>query len=72
MSRRRSTGCRRSLPGTTTALRRRQTAMHYPFFLRLFSSYDAVFNAFKAITKDFSAQERLALFHNNAERVYRL
>ncbi|WP_168991523.1 hypothetical protein [Paraburkholderia sp. UYCP14C] len=46
--------------------------MHYPFFLRLFSSYDAVFNAFKAITKDFSAQERLALFHNNAERVYRL
>jgi predicted TIM-barrel fold metal-dependent hydrolase len=39
---------------------------------KLFSSYDAVFNAFKTITKDFSAQERRALFHDNAERVYRL
>jgi predicted TIM-barrel fold metal-dependent hydrolase len=39
---------------------------------RLFSSYDAVFDAFKAITRDFSADERRALFHDNAERVYRL
>jgi predicted TIM-barrel fold metal-dependent hydrolase len=39
---------------------------------RLFSSYDAVFDAFKAITRDFSAGERGALFHDNAERVYRL
>jgi predicted TIM-barrel fold metal-dependent hydrolase len=39
---------------------------------KLFSSYDAVFNALKAITKDFSADERRALFHDNAERVYRL
>jgi predicted TIM-barrel fold metal-dependent hydrolase len=39
---------------------------------KLFSSYDDVFNAFKAITKDFSSSERRALFHDNAERVYRL
>jgi predicted TIM-barrel fold metal-dependent hydrolase len=39
---------------------------------KLFSSYDDVFNAFKEITRDFSAQERAALFHDNAERVYRL
>ncbi|MGF6979266.1 hypothetical protein QFZ94_007781 [Paraburkholderia sp. JPY465] len=38
---------------------------------KLFSSYDAVFNAFKAITKDFSARGQRALFHDNAERVYR-
>lgn len=39
---------------------------------KLFSSYDDVFNAFKAVTKDFSASERRGLFHDNAERVYRL
>lgn len=39
---------------------------------KLFSSYDDVFNAFKAITRDFSNGERRALFHDNAERVYRL
>jgi predicted TIM-barrel fold metal-dependent hydrolase len=39
---------------------------------KLFSSYDDVFNAFKAITRDFSIGERRALFHDNAERVYRL
>jgi len=39
---------------------------------KLFSSYDGVFDAFKAITQDFSAQERCALFHDNAQRVYRL
>jgi predicted TIM-barrel fold metal-dependent hydrolase len=39
---------------------------------KLFSSYDDVFNAFKAITVDFSDAERRALFHDNAERAYRL
>ncbi|MGF6977586.1 putative TIM-barrel fold metal-dependent hydrolase [Paraburkholderia sp. JPY465] len=39
---------------------------------KLFSSYDDIFNAFKSITKDFSTSERAALFHDNAERVYRL
>jgi len=39
---------------------------------KLFSSYDAVFDAFKEITKGFSPAERRALFHDNAERVYRL
>jgi predicted TIM-barrel fold metal-dependent hydrolase len=39
---------------------------------KLFSSYDAVFDAFKAMTNDFSDSERRALFHDNAERVYRL
>ena len=39
---------------------------------KLFSSYDTVFNAFKTITQDFSDGERSALFHDNAERIYRL
>jgi predicted TIM-barrel fold metal-dependent hydrolase len=39
---------------------------------KLFSSYDDVFNAFKSVTHDFSPDERRALFHGNAERVYRL
>ncbi|MFM0140085.1 amidohydrolase family protein [Caballeronia grimmiae] len=39
---------------------------------KLFSSYDDVFNAFKSITANFSAGERTSLFHDNAERVYRL
>ena len=39
---------------------------------KLFSSYDDVFNAFKEIIRQFSADERAALFHDNAERVYRL
>ncbi len=39
---------------------------------KLFSSYDDLFNAFKTIAKDFSPQERRALFHDNAERIYRL
>jgi predicted TIM-barrel fold metal-dependent hydrolase len=39
---------------------------------KLFSSYDELFDAFKAITRDFSAAERAALFHDNAARVYRL
>jgi predicted TIM-barrel fold metal-dependent hydrolase len=39
---------------------------------KLFSSYDAIFDAFKAITADFSAADRRSLFHDNAERFYRL
>jgi predicted TIM-barrel fold metal-dependent hydrolase len=39
---------------------------------KLFSSYDDVFNAFKSITRDFSESERRGLFHDNAERIYRL
>ena len=39
---------------------------------KLFSTYGAIFDAFKAITADFSHAERLALFHDNAARIYRL
>ncbi len=39
---------------------------------RLFSSYAAVWAAYDEITKDFSAHERAALFHDNAVRVYGL
>jgi len=39
---------------------------------KLFSSYDDLFDAFKTITRNFSAAERAALFHDNAARVYRL
>ena len=39
---------------------------------KLFSSYDDVFNAFKTITQGFSDAERLALFHDNAARIYRI
>lgn len=39
---------------------------------KLFSSYEDIFNAFKAITEGFSPHERNALFHDNARRVYRL
>lgn len=39
---------------------------------KLFSSYDAIFNAFKAITRDYPHSERMALFHDNAARFYRL
>jgi L-fuconolactonase len=35
-------------------------------------SYTVLWNAFKRITRDFSAEERAALFHNTAARVYRL
>ena len=38
---------------------------------KLFSSYDDLFNAFKAITRGFSAEERRKLFHDNAARFYR-
>ena len=35
-------------------------------------SYTVLWNAFKIIAKDFSAKDRLALFHDTAVRVYRL
>ncbi len=39
---------------------------------KLFSSFDAVWDAFKEITADFSETEKAALFHDNAELYYRL
>lgn len=39
---------------------------------KLFSSYDAIVDAFKAITADYPRSDRMALFHDNAERFYRL
>lgn len=39
---------------------------------KLFSSYDAIWHAFKAITSSFSLDERHNLFYRNAERFYRL
>jgi predicted TIM-barrel fold metal-dependent hydrolase len=39
---------------------------------KLFSSYDAIFDAFKTITSGYSKAERSALFHDNATRYYRL
>jgi predicted TIM-barrel fold metal-dependent hydrolase len=39
---------------------------------KLFSSYDAIFNAFEEITAGYGTSERKALFHDNAERIYRL
>ena len=38
----------------------------------LFGDYRALWAAFDGITRDFSADERAALFHDNAVRVYRL
>ena len=35
-------------------------------------SYAVVWNAFKRISKDFSEEERAALFHDTAAQVYRL
>jgi predicted TIM-barrel fold metal-dependent hydrolase len=39
---------------------------------RLWTSYDAIFDGFKAIVSDFSEAEQSALFHDNARRVYRM
>lgn len=39
---------------------------------KLFSDYDRLFEAFRAITADYTREDRLALFHDNAERFYRL
>ena len=34
--------------------------------------YTQVFNAFKIIVRDFKQEDKQKLFHDNAERVYRL
>lgn len=39
---------------------------------KLFSTYDAIWEAFKEITIGFSAEDRRKLFHDNAECFYRL
>jgi len=39
---------------------------------RLSCSYTVLWNQFKKLTKDFSAKERGAMFHDTASRVYRL
>ena len=35
-------------------------------------SYNIMYNAFKRLSKDYSASERAAMFHDNATRVYRV
>ena len=39
---------------------------------RLWTSFDAIFDGFKAIVSDFSGAEQSALFHDNARRGYRI
>lgn len=39
---------------------------------KLFSSFDAIFDAFKEITEGYSESDRRKLFHDNAEHYYRL
>jgi predicted TIM-barrel fold metal-dependent hydrolase len=39
---------------------------------RLWTSYDAIFDGFKAIVQDFSEADQSALFHDNARRIYRM
>jgi predicted TIM-barrel fold metal-dependent hydrolase len=39
---------------------------------KLYSDFDALYAAFREITKPFSADERRVLFHDNAARYYRL
>ena len=39
---------------------------------RLWTSFDAIFDGFKAIVSDFPEAEQSALFHDNALRVYRI
>ncbi len=39
---------------------------------KLFSDYDRLFKAFREITSGYRREDRLALFHNNAERFYKL
>ncbi len=39
---------------------------------RLSCSYTVLWNQFKKLTKEFSAEERAAMFHDTAKRVYRL
>ena len=39
---------------------------------RLWTSFDAIFDGFKAIVRDFTKAEQSALFHDNARRLYRI
>jgi predicted TIM-barrel fold metal-dependent hydrolase len=39
---------------------------------KLYSDFDTLYGAFRQITKDFSPDEQRMLFHDNAERYYRL
>ena len=39
---------------------------------RLWTSFDGIFDGFKAMVRDFSQAEQAALFHDNALRVYRI
>ena len=39
---------------------------------RLWTTFDAIFDGFKAIVQDFSEDEQRALFYANARRVYRI
>jgi predicted TIM-barrel fold metal-dependent hydrolase len=39
---------------------------------RLWTSFDAIFDGFKEIVRDFSEAEQSALFHHNAQRAYRM
>ncbi|WNF00809.1 amidohydrolase [Streptomyces luomodiensis] len=39
---------------------------------KLFSDYGTIFEAFREITRGYSRDERMALFHDNAARYYRL
>jgi predicted TIM-barrel fold metal-dependent hydrolase len=39
---------------------------------RLWTSFDAIFDGFKAMVRDFSQPEQSALFRDNARRVYRI
>jgi predicted TIM-barrel fold metal-dependent hydrolase len=39
---------------------------------RLWTSFDAIFDGFKEAVVDLSADEQRALFHDNAERIYRM
>jgi len=50
---------------------RRMFASNFPVD-KLFSSYDAIFDAFKSIVSDYSDSETVALFHDNSARIYRL
>ncbi len=39
---------------------------------KLWNSYARALDAYDAMTRDFSADERAALFGDNAERIYRI
>jgi len=39
---------------------------------KISDSYNVVYNAFKRLSKSYSATERAAMFHDTAARVYRI